>query len=340
MVNRVYGKELDVEQFKKPVLNDVSGHLEKIKAIVGYLAKNETPVAQNECYICGDSRQDHLCDIHGFEYVTCSNCGHVYTSQRYSDDAILRFYESNEYWAKVTYANKETCYCRRDSVALPKVQFVEKYLAQGCGTWVDVGSGIGDMISVVKEKGWDAIGLELSETSVAFAKEVFGIELLRKTLQDFSKENPQLNRRCRVVSLIGVLEHVVNPLDLLRESFRLLSDDGIVVIQVPNADSFTTMVQSVYPENVFRHMSPIEHIMVFTENSLNTALGLTGFEPLAYWYHGLDFYELLSNMMLSNPRIHGSPMYRTLISHLNALQQVMDDHELSDRIICVARKIS
>lgn len=338
MIDRIHGKPIDVAKFKKPVLEDISGHLSKIRSIVEYLAKNESSIEQKKCYICGNEEREPLTKIHDFSYVTCTSCGHVYTTRRYSDEAILRFYASNTYWAEVTYANKGTCHYRRDNVALPKVEFAERYLTKCSGTWLDVGSGIGDMVSVAKSKGYRAVGLELSETSVNFAKEVFDIELVRKTINEYLIDHPEMIGSASVVSMIGVLEHVVSPIGLLKDAHRCLGDGGLAMIQVPNAKSLASMVQSCFPENVFRHMSPIEHIMLFTESSLSTALQLTGFEPVAYWYHGLDIYELLTNLVMVNDRVQGSMLYQTLMDSMNDLQQVIDNREQSDRIICIARK--
>ena len=338
MAERIHGKPIDIAQFKKPVLSDIGGHLNKIHSIVAYLAENERSIEHSSCYICASTRRESLAEIHGFEYVTCEDCGHVYTTRRYTDEAIRRFYETNTYWAEVTYANKSTCHYRRDNVARPKVEFAERYCAGSRGTWLDVGSGIGDMVSVAQENGWKATGLELSETSVAFAKEIFNVELLRQTMEEYRDHHPELAGTVDVVSLIGVLEHVVDPVGLLRQANQMLKPGGMVMIQVPNARSMATMVQETFTQNVFRHMSPIEHIMVFTESSLNRAMTNGGFEPLAYWYHGLDFYELLTNLVLANPRVQGSRLYTALMENLNELQQVIDYQELSDRIIVCARK--
>jgi 2-polyprenyl-3-methyl-5-hydroxy-6-metoxy-1,4-benzoquinol methylase len=338
MAERMHGKPIDIAQFKKPVLSDIGGHLDKIRSIVDYLATNEESIEQATCYICKSAQREGLTQIHGFSYVTCSGCGHVYTTRRYTDEAIRRFYETNAYWARVTYANKDTCHYRKSNVALPKVEFAERHAGVAKGSWLDVGSGIGDMVSVAIERGWSATGLELSETSVAFAKEIFGVDLIRQTMDEYVAGNADLIGTVAVVSMIGVLEHVVDPIGLMLQAHQMLAPGGLVMIQVPNARSLATMVQEVFPQNVFRHMSPIEHIMVFTESSLNTALEIAGFEPLAYWYHGLDFYELVTNLVLSNPAVQSSRLYNTLIGNLNELQQVIDSQELSDRIIVCARK--
>ena len=338
MVDRIHGKPIDISKFKKPVLDDIGSHLAKICNIVDYLANNEVSIEQAQCYVCGTESREPLIIIHGFQYVTCSACEHVYTSRRYSDDSIRRFYESNAYWAEVTYANKETCYYRRDNVALPKVEFVERYLGEKFGTWIDVGSGIGDMVSVAQTKGYRAVGLELSTTSVDFARQVFGLQLVRSTIGEYLADHPEVIGTASVVSMIGVLEHVVSPISLLNDAQRTLRAGGVAMIQVPNAKSLASMVQACFPENVFRHMSPIEHIMLFTESSLTTALKLTGFEPVAYWYHGLDIYELMTNLVMANSRVQDSMLFKTLLESMNDIQQVIDNREQSDRIICIAKK--
>lgn len=337
-MERLYGKPIDLAKFKQPVLKDIRGHLNKINEIVDYLKDNEKSVEQINCYICKSKKRSHLVSIHGFEYVICEECGHVYTTKRYEEESIRRFYETNKYWAEITYANKETCHYRRDNIAKPKVEFAERNIKSTSGIWIDVGCGIGDLVDVVRERGWDARGLELSETSVSFAKEVFGVELIRQTLTEYLAAQPEIIGKVSVVSLIGVLEHVVDPIGLLNDAYKALHDEGTAIIQVPNADSLSTMIQTVFPDNVFRHMSPIEHIMVFTESSLFKGFERTGFIPKAIWHHGLDIYELLTNIALMNERTLGSRFFNTIMDTFNELQMVIDQHELSDRILCVAHK--
>jgi 2-polyprenyl-3-methyl-5-hydroxy-6-metoxy-1,4-benzoquinol methylase len=335
-MNILHGKEIDIRSLKKPVLSDLVGHLAEIQNIVNSLKENETEIRQDKCYICGNQARRKRLEAYGFTYFECNECSLYYTGTRFSDAAIERFYENNEYWSKITYGSEETYRYRRDFVAKPKVEFVERYKEIGSGSWLDVGAGIGDLISVVQEKGGCGVGLELSRASVEFGKKMFGVSLIRQTLERFVKNAEE--KSFDVISFIGLLEHVTDPISYLNIAHSLLKQDGCVLIQVPNAESVATQVQGVFPENIFRHMSPIEHIMVFTRRSLFTALKLTGFEPIALWYHGLDIYELLNSLTLVNERMSGSPLEETFIEHNNELQQVIDDLELSDRLICLARK--
>ncbi len=338
-VTNRYGKEIDLAKLKAKTLSSLEGHLSKIQSMIASLKEKYTPINQDECYICESSERTSFSNIYGFEYVKCLHCNHLYTTIRYTEEAIQNFYKSNKYYSQITYANKETCHYRKENVAKPKVQFAEQFVRkQNKKTWLDVGSGIGDLVSVLKENGWDATGLELSETSIAFSKETFNVSLVRSTFGEYLKANH--DKVFDVISFIGVLEHVPNPLELLQMAHSSLTGKGIIMLQVPNAFSLTSHLQSLFYNNVFRHMSPLEHIMLFSKDSLCKALETTGFKPLSFWWHGMDIYELLNNLTLINPKVQNSIFSQNIIDNMNELQFVLDRKELSDRIICVAKKVT
>lgn len=338
-MEKVFGKEVDILKLKGNVLKDTKKQVDEILKIANHFHQNYTPVMQDNCYVCSGTESTDFAEVHGFTYVTCKDCGHLRTCTRYSDDAIKEFYKINEYYSKTIHESKESVYYRRDNVAKPKVEFLERYVDTQTpkGVWLDVGAGIGDLLSVVSEKGWTPVGLELNTSSIDLAKEYFSIDLLAKTLEQLPAEYEE--QKVDVVSFMGLLEHTVNPLDLLRIARKILKPGGLVLIQVPSADSLACMIQSVYPENVFRQMSPVEHIMLFSQKSLVRSVEMTGFEPLAMWFHGLDVYELLNNLVLTNERVKNSPFFHAMIENMNELQLTFDKKELSDRMICVARAI-
>ena len=340
-MKKKYGKKIDLARLKPNVIHNLKEHLKAQLEIIDFLTKNHSPILQKSCYICGSGEFDEITAIHGFGYVRCRECGHLFTTKRFSGEAIQDFYKRNKYYAETTYANKESCFYRRENVAKPKVEFLERYTSSKNGDkkWIDVGAGIGDLVSVAKEKGWDAVGLELSNSSVKFSKEIFGLNLVQKPFEKYTEEHPDLVSKVDVVSFIGVLEHTINPLELLRLAHDLLKINGHIMIQVPNADSLSSMIQSIFTENVFRHMSPVEHIMLFSQKSLIKALEINNFEPLAMWFHGMDVYELLNNLSMLNKKVDNSLLYKTFFSNMNELQYVFDKKELSDRIICVAKVI-
>lgn len=338
MIER-YGKEIDLSKLKGNILRDLPEHVAKVKEMAQKLSDQYQLESQPNCYVCDKADRSIIAEILEFTYVQCKNCKHIYTTHRYSNEAIIDFYRKNEYYSQTTYANEETCFYRRDNVAKPKVEFIEEFV-DGKGTWIDVGAGIGDLVSVLKEKGWNAIGLEISDSSVAFSRKIFDIELLNQTFEEFIGNNSEMKGGVEVISFIGVLEHVTNPMELLNLAHDFLSEDGIVVYQGPNGTSLSSQIQTVFPENVFRHMSPLEHIQLFTKESMHKMAELSGFEPVGMWFHGMDIYELLNNLVLLNQDVADSGFYQSIIANMNELQFVLDRKELSDRLIMVAKSIA
>jgi SAM-dependent methyltransferase len=75
------------------------------------------------------------------------------------------------------------------------------------------------------------------------------------------------------VLLRSFLEHENNPLPLLKEVFRVLSDDGVVYIRVPNYSSVNRRVMGGKWCG-FRHP---DHVNYFTAKTLRKISGLAGF---------------------------------------------------------------
>ena len=177
---------------------------------------------------------------------------------------------------------------------------------------------------MLKDKGWNAIGLEISESSVAFSRKIFDVELRNETFEEFIADNSEMKGKVDVISFIGLLEHVTNPMEHLNLAHDFLSKDGIVVYQGPNGASLSSQIQTVFPENVFRHMSPLEHIQLFTKESMHNMAKLSGFEPVGMWFHGMDIYELLNNLVLLNQDVADSLMYQSLFANMNEIQFVLE----------------
>jgi 2-polyprenyl-3-methyl-5-hydroxy-6-metoxy-1,4-benzoquinol methylase len=100
-------------------------------------------------------------------------------------------------------------------------------------TLVEIGSGIGLLIHEARKAGFDATGIEPSRSLVAAGKRVLGVDLLNGTFP-----HPALaERRFDVVLLVDVIEHVSDPVALLRNAAAALNDGGVVIVVTPDVDS-------------------------------------------------------------------------------------------------------
>jgi SAM-dependent methyltransferase len=97
------------------------------------------------------------------------------------------------------------------------------------GRLLDVGCGTGGFVKIAKDAGWEAFGVELSESAANCAVER-GVQVRAGTLEEQHFPPDYFD----VVTLWDVLEHLPDPSKELMEIYRILKLDGFVVIRVPN----------------------------------------------------------------------------------------------------------
>ncbi len=102
---------------------------------------------------------------------------------------------------------------------------------------LDVGCSSGSLLAVATEMGFSAVGVEAAPAPAASARDA-GFEVITGTLQDagFAAESFD------VITLIELIEHVIDPLGLLHACHRLLCPGGVVLINTPNAESWSARV--------------------------------------------------------------------------------------------------
>jgi SAM-dependent methyltransferase len=104
-----------------------------------------------------------------------------------------------------------------------------KELLREANSVLDIGCGDGFFLSTLDGKNKQ--GLEFNPLAVAKAQ-AKGLNVQRVPLKQIPKESFQ------AATLFHVLEHVSTPIDLLQDAINVLQRDGLLIISVPNNDSF------------------------------------------------------------------------------------------------------
>jgi len=288
-------------------------------------------IKQTKCFVCGSKNSKKDCEIFGINYLICKNCSHAFTEKRLSDEALSKYYLKNSDYSSITYANKKLLKMRED-IVIPKINFIKKY-SKG-KKWLDVGSADGSVVTVCKKKGYDVTGIELSENSRKFAKKYRNLDLYPNSLEEFNKTN---STKFDIISFFGVLEHLPEPMKILKLCHSMLKKNGIIAIDVPNYNSVSAYVQKI-TKTPSRHLLPHTHIMLFTIKSVELALKKNGFTPLSTWMWGMDTIELLKYISELDENFLNSQLGLTLISKINEIQKIFDQEKLGDDFIMIARK--
>lgn len=100
------------------------------------------------------------------------------------------------------------------------------------GRLLDVGCGSGDMMSRLRQKGWEVEGCDFDEGAVAHCRKL-GIEA---EVGDIFAGKYDDCSFC-VVTLNHVIEHLYETEAVLRECFRILKPGGRLIMATPNGQS-------------------------------------------------------------------------------------------------------
>jgi SAM-dependent methyltransferase len=137
----------------------------------------------------------------------------------------------------------------------------------GAGRLLDIGCNEGRNLRIYARNGFQAEGLELNETAAAEARKA-GFSVHTCFLGEFDPAGP-----FNVAVLSNVLEHSLNPRQMLRDVDRILTKGGQVWVSCPNSRSW---LRAVFGRSWINWHVPF-HISHFSSNTLGRLLADTGF---------------------------------------------------------------
>jgi SAM-dependent methyltransferase len=141
------------------------------------------------------------------------------------------------------------------------------YQRRGNGRLLDIGCNEGRGLRIYSRNGFAAEGLELNETAAALARKL-GFTVHTCLLGDFKPEI-----RFDVAVLSNVLEHSLDPRQMLLDVHRILVPGGQVWISCPNSQSW---LRKTFGASWLNWHVPF-HIFHFSPRTLRQLLADTGF---------------------------------------------------------------
>ena len=213
----------------------------------------------------------------------------------------------------------------------------ERLLNGRRGIILEAACGKGEFLRGAINRGWKARGVEMTEYFAAIARD-HGIDVETAPIED-SRYLEESNT-CDAIFMLAMLEHLYDPLVMLRKANSILVPDGIALINVPN--EVTSLVNQLgnryvklmYGREWTMSLSPTFspfHVVGFSPKSLRKALEMTGFEVIS---------------METASGTNGLPPARDMRQHVERLAvsaslvigKVADKLDRGNEIMCWARK--
>lgn len=241
-----------------------------------------------QCKLCGSNGRTLYTDLHdrlfsapgtwGLKQCTNEACGLLWLDPEPAEDELSILYRDYyTHGAKVDQANGGRRWLRdlyRASLKATRIiaerrklqlLFVDELPP---GDLLEVGCGAGDRLPVFKALGWRVTGQDVDPVAAKEARRASGAEVHIGPLADLARAQ----RRFDVVVVNHVIEHVVDPVALLRVCRSMLRARGSLVCVTPNARSWGHRTFGVN----WMSLDPPRHISIFTPAAMRMASRMAG----------------------------------------------------------------
>jgi SAM-dependent methyltransferase len=227
-----------------------------------------------------------------FSIWSCDQCGLGQTVP--SPDDIGRYYapdyHGDRHGASGGIANRR------------RLGFVSKTLGAASGRrLIDIGCGNGSFMEAARQRGWVVAGTELNPLD-ARARGLL-VESTLDELGDFAPVD--------LVTMWHSLEHIPDPVSMIRSVKSIVKDDGIILIAVPN---FASLQSRVTGSN-WLHLDVPRHVSHFTRSSLTALLGAENFQVLHSWNLELEYDVVGWSQSFLTPMTRGRTIFFDMLTH-------------------------
>lgn len=207
-----------------------------------------------------------------YNIVRCAECGFYYLNPelQLSKDEWQVLYDQ-DYFAPMNKWHER----RRKKDLVNRFNKLHQYSASGSNKYLDVGAGEGYGLIEALRRGWEVYGIDITDHRISDAKKS-EINFIQSDLISAKFKDNYFD----FIYVDSVLEHVPNPMEVLKELKRILSPKGAIYIGVPNENSLFTIAQQLAFNLIGRsgessRLKPFAtpfHIGGFTRNSLKLAI--------------------------------------------------------------------
>jgi len=257
-----------------------------------------------DCDFCGRDDTDLVFEVYSevtgrrekFNIVRCRNCDLCYVNPRLPKEIILKYYPEDNYYSYKCFED-----CKKISFKKVKeiaIEFIGNYpkISSGKGlidllgklialmvknsisvvipykedaNVLDIGCGSGELLFFLKKHGFNTYGVEISNKAANYGNK-YGLNILNCDFADTNFPSDFFD----IIVINQVLEHLYSPYKTLKGINRIIKKDGLLILGVPNIDSYGMKVYKSYSSI----LDIPRHLYHFSTSTLKKMLLKSGFK--------------------------------------------------------------
>lgn len=291
----------------------------------------------DSCPLCRCSRLEHAMKCKDFyvsgeefELMKCTSCGFLFTQHPPVEAEIGAYYETPDY---VSHSDtrkglmNKIYHQVREQMLVRKAKLINQVTGKTSGRLLDIGAGTGYFANTMQQQGWEVEAVEKSEQARLFAKTHFDLEILEEgALADFD------DKAFDVITLWHVMEHLEQINETWERLSRLLTDDGVLVVALPNCKSYDARRYGAH----WAAYDVPRHLWHFTPSTIQQFGNKHGFILTAQFPMPFDGFYV--SILSERYKRHYFSFVRGMIAGGIGWMQSLSKREKSSSIIYIFRK--
>lgn len=202
----------------------------------------------------------------------CSQCLLFFVWPQPSDSELINIYNvryfKNQGLSNIGYED----YQKDKEIILKtfnrRFKTIEKIIPKP-GRVLDLGCATGFFLEILKNKGWDVYGIDISEFAVKAAREKFRGKILNNVIENSNFPENYFN----LITMWDYLEHVTNPKRAIAICKKILKPKGFLILTTPDLSS---LIAKMTGERWMGYKDK-EHLFYFSKQALKDLLLQQGF---------------------------------------------------------------